>query len=93
MATPASAVVGGEGRAECRDLGALAGHLRPESGELLGDRRVSGVGRGLGGRRVGSSFGVGATSRLARMLARAPMIPMPANITNTAVIRPRVVTG
>ena len=35
----------------------------------------------------------GGTSRLARMLARAPMIPTPANMTNTPVIRPSVVTG
>ncbi len=35
----------------------------------------------------------GGTRMLARMLARAPMIPTPANITDTPVRRPRVVTG
>ena len=33
------------------------------------------------------------TSRLARMLARAPMMPTPMNMMNIAVIRPPVVTG
>ena len=39
------------------------------------------------------SDSVGETSRLARMLASAPMIPMPANMTKMPVRRPISVTG
>ena len=56
-------------------------------GRCAGEAVPGAVGRGLPPvRRRG-------TSRLARMLARAPMIPTPASITNTAVARPIDVTG
>ena len=42
---------------------------------------------------AGSAGVDGETSMLARMLARAPMIPMPANMTKTPVRRPISVTG
>ena len=48
--------------------------------------------RGLGS--TASSLGLGGGTRmLARMLASAPMIPTPANMTNTPVSRPSGVTG
>ncbi len=86
------------------DLGSQAGQLggdRAET-EIGGDRRR---GRRGGAPRVASAPDAAApsasgsgcdgdvTNRLARMLARAPMMPMPENMTNTAVMRPTVVTG
>ncbi len=40
-----------------------------------------------------SSFLAGGMRTLARILASAPMMPTPANMTNVAVMRPPSVTG
>ena len=66
--------------------------LRPEARQLRHDRvHRAAVGR-FARRRLGRRLGRrrGETSRLARMLARAPMIPMPANMTKMPVRRPNV---
>ena len=63
--------------AQRRDLGAKACQLEGDRRRQRRRRR-----RRIGGRlRLGFGDVEGETSRLARMLASAPMIPMPANIT------------
>ena len=73
-------------------LGSEGRHLGTEPRELGRDRICIGdLPRPQ--RAAGSSDFGGGTRRLARMLASAPMIPTPANMTSTPTIRPRVVTG
>ena len=93
-----SALARAERGSQRRDLRPLAGHFGAEARQLIDDRGDPRRVRGPAPARVrassaGSSGVEGETSRLARMLARAPMIPMPANMTKTPVSPPSVVTG
>ena len=83
-----------EGQPQRRHLGAEAGQLRLDRGGR--DRcRASGAGPRVAGAavRTPSPRSTGGTRTLARMLASAPMIPTPANMTITPVKRPSMVIG